>query len=154
MSNKALASEFENIVGKDNVLTDATDLHAYSYDAAVLDQVQPAVVVRPTSSEALGKTVKFCNDNGFKVTVRGAGTNLSGGTIPHPGGVVVLTTALDQILELNTEDLYAVVQPGVITAKFARITSYNVCYTKLLRGSPDRADRAGPWRPRRRRTWR
>ncbi len=119
MSNKALATEFETLVGKDNVLTDATDLHAYSYDAAVLDQVQPAVVVRPTTSEALGKTVKFCNDNGFKVTVRGAGTNLSGGTIPHPGGVVILTTALDKILELNTEDLYAVVQPGVITAKFA-----------------------------------
>ncbi|EPR39882.1 FAD linked oxidase domain protein [Desulfovibrio sp. X2] len=119
MTSKALVSEFEAVVGKDNVLTDATDLHAYSYDAAVLDKVEPALVVRPATSEALGKVVKLCNDNGIKLTVRGSGTNLSGGTIPHPGGVVCLTTALDKILELNVEDMYAVVQPGVITAKFA-----------------------------------
>jgi glycolate oxidase len=53
------------------------------------------------------------------LTVRGAGTNLSGGTIPSPKGVVVLTNALNNILEINEEDMYAVVQPGVITAKFA-----------------------------------
>jgi len=119
MISDALKKEFETIVGKDNVMTEATDLHAYSYDSAVLDQVQPGIVVRPEQSEALGKVVRLCNDNELKLTVRGAGTNLSGGTIPHPGGVVCLTTALDKILEVNEEDLYAVVQPGVITAKFA-----------------------------------
>lgn len=119
MISKALITEFETAVGKDNVMTEATELHSYSYDSAVLDQVQPGIVVRPTESENLGKVVKLCNDNGLKLTVRGAGTNLSGGTIPHPGGVVCLTSALDKILELNEEDLYAVVQPGVVTAKFA-----------------------------------
>ena len=63
--------------------------------------------------------VRLCNDHGLPLTVRGAGTNLSGGTIPHPGGVVVLTNALNKILEINEADLYAVVQPGVITAKLA-----------------------------------
>jgi glycolate oxidase len=53
------------------------------------------------------------------LTVRGSGTNLSGGTIPSRGGVVVLTNALNKILEINAPDLYAVVQPGVITAKLA-----------------------------------
>jgi glycolate oxidase len=53
------------------------------------------------------------------LTVRGAGTNLSGGTIPSPEGVVVLTNALDRILEINAADMYAVVQPGVVTAKLA-----------------------------------
>jgi glycolate oxidase len=119
MIRDALKNEFQRIVGKDNVMTEPAELHAYSYDSAVLDQTQPAIVVRPENSESLGQVVKLCNENGLKLTVRGAGTNLSGGTIPHPGGVVCLTTALDKVLEINEEDLYAVVQPGVVTAKFA-----------------------------------
>ncbi|NCC25603.1 MAG: FAD-binding protein [Deltaproteobacteria bacterium] len=116
---ESLKKEFEATVGADNVMTEPTELFSYSYDSAVLDKSQPDIVVRPEHSEALGKVVKLCNDNGLKLTVRGAGTNLSGGTIPHPGGVVCLTTALNRILEVNEEDLYAVVQPGVVTAKFA-----------------------------------
>ena len=119
MSDDKLIKDFEAAVGKENVMTSETDRHSYSYDAAVLDSVMPALVVRPDNSEALGKCVKLCNDNGLPLTVRGAGTNLSGGTIPHPGGVVVLTNSLSRILEINEEDMYAVVEPGVITAKFA-----------------------------------
>ena len=119
MSDDNLIKDFEAVVGKENVMTSETDRHSYSYDAAVLDSVMPALVVRPGDSEALGKCVKLCNDNGLPLTVRGAGTNLSGGTIPHPGGVVVLTNGLSRILEINEEDMYAVVEPGVVTAKFA-----------------------------------
>ncbi|MDD3312229.1 FAD-linked oxidase C-terminal domain-containing protein [Pseudodesulfovibrio sp.] len=119
MSKDAITKEFEAIVGAENVMTSETDRHSYSYDAAVLDSVMPALVVRPSTSEELGKCVKLCNDNGTHLTVRGAGTNLSGGTIPHPGGVVVLTNGLNRILEINEEDMYAVVEPGVVTAKFA-----------------------------------
>ncbi len=129
MPSQSLQKEFAKLVGQDNVMTQESDLHAYSYDSAVLDQVSPAVVVRPTNSQALGAVVKLCNDNGLKLTVRGAGTNLSGGTIPHAGGVVCLTTALDKILEINEDDLYAVVQPGVVTAKFAaQVASKGLLY--------------------------
>ncbi len=116
----ALVGEFSAIVGSDNVMTSEIDRYAYSYDAAVLDPVMPGIVVRPTTSEALGRVTRLCNDNGLPLTVRGAGTNLSGGTIPHPGGVVVLTNGLTRILEINEEDLYAIVEPGVVTAVFAQ----------------------------------
>jgi len=119
MTKEAIIKEFETIVGAENVMTGETDRHAYSYDAAVLDSVTPALVIRPTNSEALGAATKLCNDNGLPLTVRGAGTNLSGGTIPHPGGVVVLTNGLNRILEINEADMYAVVEPGVVTAQFA-----------------------------------
>ena len=119
MTKEAIIKEFETIAGAENVMTGETDRHAYSYDAAVLDSVMPALVVRPTNSEALGAVTKLCNDNGLPLTVRGAGTNLSGGTIPHPGGVVVLTNGLNRILEINEADMYAVVEPGVVTAQFA-----------------------------------
>lgn len=115
----SIAQDLTKIVGEKNVMTSETDLHAYSYDAAVLDSQMPGYVVRPETSEALGGIVQFCNQNGLPLTVRGAGTNLSGGTIPHPGGLVVLMNGLNRILEINEQDLYAVVEPGVVTAKFA-----------------------------------
>ena len=101
------------------MFSDQADLVNYSYDAAVLDQVLPAIAVRPTSSEALGRTVALCHANGLPVTVRRAGTNLSDGTIPVENGVVIITNGLNAILEINERDLYAVVQPGVVTAALA-----------------------------------
>jgi glycolate dehydrogenase FAD-linked subunit len=114
-----LVKEFQRILGKENVLYDEADRLTYSYDAAVLEPVIPSLVLRPTSSEALGQTVRLCNGNALPITVRGAGTNLSGGTIPHSKGVVLLTNALNRILEINEPDMYAVVEPGVVTSKFA-----------------------------------
>ncbi|AOY58523.1 MULTISPECIES: FAD-binding oxidoreductase [Desulfococcus] len=120
MLNPALIKEFKNIVGAENVFTDDADLLTYSYDAAVVKPVVPALVIRPTTSEALGRSVKVCGENGLPVTVRGAGTNLSGGTVPTAReGVVILTNGLKRILEINEADMYAVVQPGVVTAQFA-----------------------------------
>ncbi len=115
----AIVKEFQRVVGEENVFLDEADRLSYSYDAAVLAPVVPALVARPTTGEALGRTVRLCNENGLPLTVRGAGTNLSGGAIPKTGGVVIATNGLNKILEINEEDLYAVVEPGVVTAKFA-----------------------------------
>ena len=119
MISKTLIGEFEEIVGRENVFSDKTDRVTYSYDAAVVKPVIPAVALRPASGDALSRVVRLCNENRLPLTVRGAGTNLSGGTIPSEEGVVVLTNALAEIIEINEEDMYAVVQPGVITAKLA-----------------------------------
>ena len=119
MLNQSLIQDFQKLLGPEQVFVSEADRLTYAYDAAVLEPVLPALVLRPQSTEALGRVVALCNDHGLPLTVRGAGTNLSGGTIPRPGGVVVLTNALNKILEINEADLYAVVQPGVITAKLA-----------------------------------
>ncbi len=120
MASQALIKDFEDLIGKENVFTSEADRQSYSFDSAVLEPVVPAMVLRPTTTEQLGLCVKKLYDNGIPMTVRGAGTNLSGGTIPdHSDTVVVLTTGLNRILEINSNDLYAVVEPGVITADFA-----------------------------------
>ncbi|WP_298033025.1 FAD-linked oxidase C-terminal domain-containing protein [uncultured Desulfovibrio sp.] len=120
MASQALIKDFEDLIGKENVFTSDADLQSYSFDSAVLEPVIPALVLRPTSTGHLGLCVKKLYDNGIPMTVRGAGTNLSGGTIPdHSDTAVVLTTGLNRILEINSNDLYAVVEPGVITADFA-----------------------------------
>ncbi|MGE4297243.1 MAG: FAD-binding oxidoreductase [Desulfovibrionaceae bacterium] len=119
-TSPTIIKEFEAIVGKENVLSGEADRHSYAYDAAVLNQVVPALAVIPRTTEELGKVVALCNENGMPITVRGAGTNLSGGTIPvNTNGVVILTNGLNKILEINEQDLYAVVEPGVVTATFA-----------------------------------
>ena len=114
-----LMKEFRKVLGRENVFSQAADRLTYSYDAAVLEPVLPSVVLRPTSTGSLGRAVRLCNENSIPLTVRGAGTNLSGGTIPLPGGAVVLTNGLNRILEINEQDMYAVLQPGVVTAKFS-----------------------------------
>lgn len=119
MKNKALIGKFQDILGKDNIFHEEADLLTYSYDSAPTEQVMPEFVLRPVTSESLGKAIALCNENRIPITVRGAGSNLSGGTVPEKNGAVLLTTGLNRILELNKEDLLAVVQPGVITADFA-----------------------------------
>lgn len=119
MVNPTLVKEFQRLLGKEQVFLEETDRATYAYDAAVLDPVLPAIALRPRTNEELGRVVALCHENGLPLTVRGAGTNLSGGSIPGRGGAVILTAALNRILEINTADLYAVVEPGVVTAKLA-----------------------------------
>jgi len=87
MISQTLLKEFKEKAGQENVFTEKADLVTYSYDAAVLEPVLPGVAIRPTNSEALSHIVRLCNENKIPLTVRGAGTNLSGGTIPLPQGV-------------------------------------------------------------------
>lgn len=118
--SRNIITDFTKIVGKENVLTEEADRQSYSYDAAVLNPVIPALVVGPTDKEQLGKCVKLAYDSDLPITVRGSGTNLSGATIPEQGdGIVILTNKLNRILEINETDMYAVVEPGVVTAQFA-----------------------------------
>lgn len=120
MVSQAMVKDMEDLLGKENVFTSEADRQTYSYDSAVLPSVTPAIVLRPTTAEQLGTCVKNLYEAGIPMTVRGAGTNLSGGTIPDStDSAVILTTAMNRILEINVNDLYAVVEPGVITAQFA-----------------------------------
>lgn len=119
MPDKNLIKKFEELVGKDGVMSSEADRRSYAYDAAVLDAETPSLVIRPENTEQLGDVVKLCFENGLAIIPRGAGTNLSGGTIPSKDGIVLLTNGLNRILEINEQDLYAVVEPGVVTATFA-----------------------------------
>ncbi len=120
---KSLRRDFEKIVGKNRCFVEAEDLAAYSYDAYPSRPVLPDIVVQPTNYEQVGEIVKLCNKSKTPLTVRGAGTNLSGGTIPLKGGCVMLTTALNKIIEINKEDMYVITQVGVVTQKLADAVS-------------------------------
>lgn len=111
-------ARLRKIVGRENVLTSKEDLTAYSYDATTTWTHLPDVVVLPTTSEQVSQILKLADKNKIPVTPRGGGTNVSGGSILLKGGIVLCTTRMDKILEINKENLNAVVEPGVVLQDF------------------------------------
>jgi len=108
-------AELARIVGKDHLLTTKEDLICYGFDATPLIGGLPQAVVMPESTEEVAAILRLANQEGFKVVPRGAGTNLSGGSVAIQGGLVMQLTRLDRILEIDTENLTALVEPGVVT---------------------------------------
>lgn len=92
------------------------DRICYSFDATGKERL-PDAVVFPVNSEEVRRTVLLANERGFPVVPRGAGTGFSGGSVPVCGGVVLSTERMDRILSIDTENLVAVVEPGVVTER-------------------------------------
>ncbi len=107
----------QDIVGKENVSSEKADLICYSYDATK-QKYLPDVVVHPQTSEQISLIMKMANAEKIPVFPRGAGSGFSGGSLPTKGGIVLTTERMDRILEIDQENLVAVVQPGVITEQF------------------------------------
>ena len=77
----------------------------------------PEAVVFPGSAAEVAAIVRLANEHRFPVVPRGAGTGRSGGSVPIAGGVVLVLTRLNRILEISRPDLVAVVEPGVILTR-------------------------------------
>jgi glycolate oxidase len=118
MINARHINPLRQIVGKENVLTSKEEMVAYSYDGTQMWSHLPDVVVFPTNATEISEILKYANDNGIPVTPRGGGTNVSGGSIPIRGGIVLCTTKINRILEINKTNLNATVEPGVILQDF------------------------------------
>jgi glycolate oxidase len=112
--DKNLIRQIEDIVGKDNVLSSKEDLICYGYDATNLEAL-PNLVVFPGKVEEISAILKLANKHRFPVVPRGMGTGFSGGSIPVLGGIVLVMTQFNRIIEIDTENLVATVEPGVIT---------------------------------------
>jgi glycolate oxidase len=117
MPVRALVSELQQIVGKANVRDSVVDLQLYGYDA-YLEERSPDVVVFVHSTEEVAGVVRACNKHGVPFVPRGGGTNLTGGTIPTKGGVVLEMIRMNRILEVDRENLRARVQPGLFNLEF------------------------------------
>lgn len=110
----ALVARMKAIVGNDNVLTATADLAAYECDGFTIAKTKPNVVVFPTTTEHIVGIVTACNEMGVSFLARGAGTSLAGGCVLVGGGVMIALARMKRILEVNTRDRYAVVEPGVV----------------------------------------
>ncbi|MBC7286943.1 MAG: FAD-binding protein [Armatimonadetes bacterium] len=109
----ALVAELRDCLGPAAVLTDERDLQVYSYDAT-LRRGLPDLVVLPQSTGEIAAVVRACRAHNVPLVPRGSATSLSGGPIPVAGGVVLALTRMNRIIEIDEENMRAVVQPGVI----------------------------------------
>ncbi|MBM3303115.1 MAG: FAD-binding protein, partial [Deltaproteobacteria bacterium] len=117
--DKSLIRQIEQMAGKENVLFSREDLLCYGYDATNLE-VMPELAVFPGTVDEISQILKLANEKRFPVVPRGMGTGFSGGSIPVHGGVVLVMTRFNRILELDAENLVAAVEPGVITGDFQK----------------------------------
>lgn len=101
------------IVGPQNVKVDETTITEYSKDMTECMPSRPIAVVYADSILQIQGLLKLANKRGIPITPRVAGTNLGGLTIPKDKGVVLDLTRMDRILEINEDEMYAVIEPGV-----------------------------------------
>ncbi len=111
----ALLLQFTEIVGADFVFTDAESFEKYGKDETERLHYNPEVVVKPRKVEEIAALLKLCNEHVIPVTPRGGGTGLSGGALPHLGGLVISMERFNSILEIDDRNLQVTTEPGVIT---------------------------------------
>ncbi|NMH98151.1 FAD-binding oxidoreductase [Pseudonocardia acidicola] len=115
------------VVGAEHVTggaTAAAELSDYAHDEALSIAAQPpAAVVRPGSTAEVSAILRLAAGRRLPVTARGTGTGLSGAAIPRPDGLVVSFERMNRILEIDTENHVAVVQPGVTLAQLDEATA-------------------------------
>ena len=95
------------------------DLLCYSYDATSTIYY-PDAVVFPKDVRDISLILKLANQYEFGITPRGAGSGMTGGSLPIKGGVVLVMTRLNRILTIDKDNLTAVVEPGVVTGDFQK----------------------------------
>ena len=111
----AIIEQFRQIAGAGFVLLDEESLNNYGHDETEHLLFPPEVVIRPRTTEEISAIMKICNLHKIPVTPRGAGTGLSGGALPHLGGVLISTDRMNSIVSIDERNLQVVTEPGVIT---------------------------------------
>lgn len=124
---EAAIQEVIAVVGQEHVLTREEERWCYAYDATELTCL-PDLVVFPGSAAEVAAVVHLANRYRFPVVPRGAGTGRAGGSVPIRGGVVLVLTRMNRILEISPEDLVAVVEPGVVTGVLKRAVAARGLY--------------------------
>ena len=111
--------QLQAIVGAENCLAAEADRLAHAYDATQRRHL-PAVAVYPNSTAEVSQVMRLAHAWRLPVTPRGAGSGFSGGALPVAGGMALVLTRMNRILEIDRENFVAVVEPGVVTADFQR----------------------------------
>ena len=111
---------FKSLLGSDNVYDDKAHLIAYCYDAT-RTRYEPDAVLFPRDENDVSAILKYCNEHRIIITPRGAGSGFTGGSLPASGGIILaFEKHMNQILEIDMENMVAVVQPGVINMQLQK----------------------------------
>lgn len=111
---------FTGLIGRENVYSDKAHLIAYSYDAT-RERFEPDAVLFPRNEQDVSDILKYCNEHRIVLVPRGAGSGFTGGALPANGGIVLgFEKHMNKILEIDMQNMVAIVQPGVINMELQR----------------------------------
>ena len=128
-----------NICGHANVLTDHEKLEPYAKDETSDKEWEhlPEVVVKPDGTDEIAAILKLADEQRIPVTTRGGGTGLAAGAVPLLGGIVLSTERMNRVIEMDENNLFIVLEPGVTTGEVQKLArNYNLFYA----GDPCSAD--------------
>ena len=114
-----ILDELAGIVGKDNATAAKHIRYAYSYDMSFVKPKLPDYVVMATTVEQIQKILRFANNEKIPVVPYTAGTNIGGLCIPERGGILLDLKRMNNIIKIDAESHYAVIEPGVSHAQLA-----------------------------------
>jgi len=120
LAASGLAGRFRRSLGDRAVISEPEQLRTYACDGLTAHRSTPGLVVLPETTEAVQEVVRGCVEAGVPYVARGAGTGLSGGALPHSDGVLVVTSRMRRILEIDIANQRAVVEPGVVNLDVTR----------------------------------
>lgn len=121
--SKNVLDSFRAIVGEEAVITELAAKQAYDHDHTEDFHFTPDVVLIPSEAKQVAQLLAICNDHEIPVTVRGAGTGLSGGALAVEGGVIMSMEKMNRVLEIDEANFQATVEPGVITQVFQELVA-------------------------------
>ncbi|MFH1039226.1 MAG: FAD-linked oxidase C-terminal domain-containing protein [PVC group bacterium] len=116
--DNAIIRRLGDIVGPENLLTDPERMEDYAHDENPNLRADPGAVVKPTTEEEIARLVTLANREGFPVVARGGGTGVTGGALPLHGGAVISLERMNRVLDIDEENMMAIVQPGIVTGDF------------------------------------
>lgn len=120
--------KLKNIAGEENVRNNSADCYVYGSDSSVHEALA-SVIVRPQTTEQIQEIMRYANSEKVPVIPRGAGSGMSGQAVPIKGGIVLDMKQMNKILEINAEDTYCRVEPGVVDDDLNRaLKPYGVFY--------------------------
>jgi len=118
-----IIEQLRQIVGREAVVADDTELLVYECDALPLFKHKPEAVVFPKNTQQVAAIVKLAHENRIPFLPRGSGTGLSGGAMAAEGGIIIEMQRMNRILSIDAENRIAVVQPGVVNVHITQATA-------------------------------
>src|SRR2546423_969794 len=113
-------ARFAAIVGTDHCISEPDQLLTYECDALTSFHARPGLVVLPGSTAEVVEVVKLARELAMPIVPRGSGTGLSGGALPVPGCIVLGLSRMKRILEVDLDNQFVRVEPGVINLEITK----------------------------------
>jgi glycolate dehydrogenase FAD-linked subunit len=123
-----LIARLHNELGKSAVITDPATLRTYECDGLTNFRATPGVVVLPRDAYEVRDSVRACRDFGVPFVARGSGTGLSGGSMPSVDGVLIVTSRLNKVIEMDPANRRAVLEPGVFNSTISEVARPHQLY--------------------------